>query len=206
MAHTNEWSNIVPAGSDALNTADDQIRRLRLDIQERMDEVVDDWTADPVVPLKLDVSRISGTPDCARVHTNANPTASTTIALIIDFELEGFDPGNFHSNSVNPSRLKVVTAGYYLIHGQIEVAAPDTNASAGEIRILKNGSTIAINIVDHDSSLGAAALGYSVQTLDLAAVDDYYQVSFTQASGSTWTVQSGIDQSFFEIFRLAGTT
>ncbi|KKN23046.1 hypothetical protein LCGC14_0908890 [marine sediment metagenome] len=48
MAHTNAWSNVVPAGSDPLNTADDQIRRLRLDIQERMDEVVDDWTADPV--------------------------------------------------------------------------------------------------------------------------------------------------------------
>ncbi len=57
MAHTNVWSNVIPAGSDALNTADDQIRQLRLDIQERMDEVVDDWTADPVVP-SIDVGDI----------------------------------------------------------------------------------------------------------------------------------------------------
>ena len=51
MAHSNVWSNIIPAGSDALNTADDQLRQLRLDIQERGDEIVVDWTADPVVPL-----------------------------------------------------------------------------------------------------------------------------------------------------------
>ena len=205
MAHTNVWSNIIPAGSDALSTADDQLRQLRLDIQERMDEVVEDWTADPVVPLS-DVSSITGTPDCARVYTNANPTPLTGVALVVDFELEGFDPGGFHDNVTNPSRLTIVTAGYYVIHAQIEVAAPDANASTGEMRILKNGSPIAVNIVDHDSSLGAAALGFPVQTLDLAAATDYYQVEFTQASGSTWTVQSGSDQSFFEIFRLAGTT
>jgi len=51
MAHSNAWSNVIPAGGDAANTADDAIRQLRLDIQERMDEVVDDWTADPVVPF-----------------------------------------------------------------------------------------------------------------------------------------------------------
>lgn len=55
MAYTNTWSNIIPAGSAAANTVDDQIRQLRLDIQERMDDIVIDWTADPVV---LDVGVI----------------------------------------------------------------------------------------------------------------------------------------------------
>lgn len=49
MAYTNSWSNTVPAGSAAANTIDDAIKQLRLDIQERMDALVDDWTADPVV-------------------------------------------------------------------------------------------------------------------------------------------------------------
>lgn len=49
MAFTNAWSTVIPAGSAAANTADDQIRQLRLDIQERMNEVVGDWTLDPVI-------------------------------------------------------------------------------------------------------------------------------------------------------------
>jgi hypothetical protein len=51
MAFTNPWSNIIPAGSDPANTADDEIRQLRLDIDERMDTIVGDWSADPIVNL-----------------------------------------------------------------------------------------------------------------------------------------------------------
>lgn len=51
MAFTNPWSNIIPAGSDPANTADDEIRQLRLDIDERMDTIVADWSADPIVNL-----------------------------------------------------------------------------------------------------------------------------------------------------------
>lgn len=51
MPYTNPWSDIIPAGTDPANTIDDQIRQLRLDIHDRMDHVVADWTDDPVVPL-----------------------------------------------------------------------------------------------------------------------------------------------------------
>lgn len=51
MAFTNPWSNIIPAGSDPANTADDEIRQLRFDIDERMDTIVPDWSADPIVVL-----------------------------------------------------------------------------------------------------------------------------------------------------------
>lgn len=51
MAFTNPWSNIIPAGSDPANTADDELRQLRLDINERMDELVEDWAADPLFVL-----------------------------------------------------------------------------------------------------------------------------------------------------------
>jgi hypothetical protein len=51
MAFTNPWSNIIPAGSDPANTADDEIRQLRLDIDERMDQIVPDWSADPLFVL-----------------------------------------------------------------------------------------------------------------------------------------------------------
>jgi len=51
MAFSNVWSNVIPAGSDPANTADDEIRQLRLDIDERMDTVVGDWSADPLFVL-----------------------------------------------------------------------------------------------------------------------------------------------------------
>lgn len=44
------WDDTVPAGSQPANTIDDHIRRLRVEIHERMDSAfVDDWTADPLV-------------------------------------------------------------------------------------------------------------------------------------------------------------
>src|SRR3970040_1270642 len=47
--YTNPWSYTDPPGSQNANTIDDEFRQLRLDIHERMDDIVDDWTDDPVV-------------------------------------------------------------------------------------------------------------------------------------------------------------
>ncbi len=202
MAYTNAWSNIVPAGSDALNTADDQIRRLRLDVQERMDDVVADWTADPVVPGS-DVGDLTGTPDCAKVYANANPTVLTGVAKTIPFVAESFDPGGFHSNSVNPTRLTITTAAYYYINAQIEMASPGVGAEEGAIEIKKNGVAVATCFTYHPG--GVQVIGFQVSTIDLAAATDYYEVVLEQASGNTWTVQTDVDESYFEIFRLPGT-
>lgn len=51
MAYTNVWNTTNPVGSDPASNADDDIRKLRLDIQERMDTVLGtgNWTVDPVV-------------------------------------------------------------------------------------------------------------------------------------------------------------
>lgn len=51
MPYTNPWSNIIPSGGAQASTIDDQIRQLRLDIQERMDTILDTggkWTDDPI--------------------------------------------------------------------------------------------------------------------------------------------------------------
>jgi len=49
MAYTNPWSDTDPPGSQNANTIDDELRQLRLDIHERMNDIVDDWEDDPVV-------------------------------------------------------------------------------------------------------------------------------------------------------------
>lgn len=65
MPYTNPWSNITPAGGDLAGQPGAQrvsaaIRRLKLDIQERMSSIVVDWFADPVTFLPL-VSALAAT-------------------------------------------------------------------------------------------------------------------------------------------------
>lgn len=51
MPHTNSWSDNTPLGSDAADTMDNNMRRLRLDVAERMNDILgaDNWrTQDPI--------------------------------------------------------------------------------------------------------------------------------------------------------------
>lgn len=51
MAYTNAWNESLPSGTAPGSRAlvDDYLRQMKLDIRERMNEIVVDWTADPVV-------------------------------------------------------------------------------------------------------------------------------------------------------------
>lgn len=51
MPYSDAWLNTSPPGSTAANLIDDEFRKLRLQIDERMASLVVDWKADPVVPL-----------------------------------------------------------------------------------------------------------------------------------------------------------
>jgi hypothetical protein len=50
MAYTNVWTIVSPTGSTPAKQIDEEFRKFRLDVQERMNSIVTDWTADPVVP------------------------------------------------------------------------------------------------------------------------------------------------------------
>lgn len=49
MAHTRAWVVTSPAGTVQAKQIDDEIRKLRVDIDERMADIAVDFTADPVV-------------------------------------------------------------------------------------------------------------------------------------------------------------
>lgn len=51
MPYGHVWNDTDPPGTELAKNIDDQIRLLRSEIHERMDDVVVDWTADPVVPI-----------------------------------------------------------------------------------------------------------------------------------------------------------
>ncbi len=74
MAYTNSgWPTNIPAGTDALNTADNQLRRMRLDLLERLNDIISDITADPV---------ISNTGIVKIYHWTAGIPADETFALL----------------------------------------------------------------------------------------------------------------------------
>lgn len=48
MPYTNIWNSNSPLGSQAANTADDELRKFRLDMEERLeDKIITDITVDP---------------------------------------------------------------------------------------------------------------------------------------------------------------
>ncbi len=204
MAYTNAgFPTNIPAGGDNLNTADDQIRRLRLDLKERFNDIVDDITTDPVVPKQLDVDRVIGTPDLAVVYTGAAFAIPTGTVTTIDFVQETLDTGGFHDNAVNPSRLTITTAGYYRIHANLEIDFPGS-AALCHIRIRKNGADLALGNI---SILGSDVIEtITISYLDLAAATDYYEIVIQNpGSGSTWNTLDEADEAYFMIERLAGT-
>ena len=207
MAHTNAgWPVNIPAGSDALNTADDQLRRLRLDLKERFNDFVDDITADPVVRKTLDVGRIVGTPQIAHVYEGAGATvASGGGGSTVAFTAETLDTGTFHDNSTNNSRLTITDAGYYRLFCSLEMVAGATTDVIATLKLRKNGtSTVAQMSELHPGN--STDQNYQIGTIVLAAATDYYEVLFTQISGDNWTIRATTEQSYFEIERLIGTT
>lgn len=62
MAYSRAWSNVTPSGSALANTVDDEIRNLRVDIQERLDTILGagKWATDPIADLTSKVLYIPG--------------------------------------------------------------------------------------------------------------------------------------------------
>ena len=206
MAHTNAgWPVNIPAGSDALNTADDQLRRLRLDLKERFNDFVDDITADPVVRKVLDVGRIAGTPIVAHVYEGAGASISTGVNTTIAWTAETLDTGSFHDNSTNNSRLTITDAGYYRLYCAVQFVAGAVTDVVAIMEIRKNGS-LTVAAVDHHHTGNSTDQTFQIGTIVLAAATDYYEVRILQASGNSWTMRAPTEQSYFEIEKLIGTT
>ena len=203
MALTNSgWPTNIPVSSDPLNTTDDQLRRLRLDLLERFNDIVDDWTTDPVVLSDIDVGIVIGTPDLAVVYTGAAFAIPTGATTVIDFIQETLDTGSFHNNSVNPSRLTVATAAYYRITASLQITS-SSGAAIAAMNLTKNGAAIASTNLYFDGTVLTNTM--FVTYIDLAAADDYYEVNVVQSSGDAWATLTAAPQAYFMIERLVGT-
>lgn len=85
MAYSNAWDETTPLGTAAASSIDNIMRQDKVNLRERMNSIVVDWTADPIVP-KTSVGRVlllgpeTLIPASSSV-SYAMPTDSTALAL-----------------------------------------------------------------------------------------------------------------------------
>lgn len=103
MAYTQAWSNLIPLGSAAASTADDEIRNLRRDTQERMDTILGagKWATDPVAaPLtgvkifshysdgKLQDATALGAPSYQTKYVTGTATGNGSTKYVLPIKLQ----------------------------------------------------------------------------------------------------------------------
>lgn len=121
----------------------------------------------------------------------------------VSWTQEEFDDNNFHSTSVNPSRITVTQNGRY----NVATAACFNTAAAGSyiIDVYKNGASLGHSTW---ASFGTGSGGISTQCVRLnfdttLLANDYLEVKVYQSSGST--VNLMVLGSFFEVKWMYGT-
>jgi hypothetical protein len=123
----------------------------------------------------------------ARVYNSVNISLVTSgAAQALTFDSERYDDANFHSTSVNTSRLTIPATGRYQIGANVRFA---NNVTGWRQLLLQvNGVTLIGDIV-----VGANA-GGAVTSLVLPGVDwaftagDYIEILATQTSGGALNV------------------
>lgn len=97
MVYSQAWSNAIPLGTDAAKTADNQLRDLRRDIEERMATICTGWSTgaptDPIVmkpaPGVLNVGDIDIKSTTGNVRFYTNNVLSAQSLIGGDFAIQG---------------------------------------------------------------------------------------------------------------------
>lgn len=153
MAYTNAWSVTVPAGSELASTIDDHLRRLRLDIQERMNDIVTDWTADPVVLSAIAMPVVQK----SAYYAIAGPVVSSylDVAKVLALEITGdTDVNGLITVDLDAINTPYESANYYQIANFMGVSvAHNSFETSREVKVwqIDNiANTITLMVQDFD--------------------------------------------------------
>lgn len=179
MAYTRSWSDTTPPGSQAANTIDDEIRNLRVDVHERMTDLVPDWTAAAILRFS-----------CRAFSTTGGQVIPTATVTSVTLDSESYDNGALHDNAVNNSRITIPTGGnkgVWLFTGQVSWAG---NAVGVRIVSLKKNNTT--TIVQNNFQLPPNASPFTQELpptlVSAPAVGDYFEMQATQTSGGNLNI------------------
>src|SRR6266576_1312768 len=117
MAYARVWTKANPPGGQAANTADDEIRNLREDIEQRMATLVGGWTtgftSDPITVNPEILGNVAG--KSQTIHHGAFRPGNTCFAVnITDLYLESNDGVSMdvHAPLLVPAGCTLVTVSF----------------------------------------------------------------------------------------------
>lgn len=181
------WDETSPAGSDLISEGDDEIRQLKTDIRERMDnEHV--WTATGDNTEGTHRIRFRG----VSLRNSANQSIPTGTTTPITWNTEDFDTEGMHSTVSNTERI-TIPSGVDKVRASVTISF-DANANGYRTIQLSHydDSTGYSGIGTTQIQLPATAYDMTIQiTTNVVAVDsgDYFYVTVYQNSGSSLNVQ-----------------
>jgi hypothetical protein len=183
MAYTRAWSDSNIPGSTQANQIDEEFRASKVDIHERMNELVVDWTADPVVPLAALkgalLNKILVIP-----HTSFWATTQTGLVLTTQYISVQFVTGPLLAGFTLPVNvtlkqldilcdLRAAVPVDYTIYKTAYTNPPD-------LSILDSGQIITVGLQVFQSGV--------ISPTEIVSGNEIYYISFDQ--GGTGAVES----------------
>jgi hypothetical protein len=129
----------------------------------------------------------------AYAGTGVAVASSTTTAVLVTFDSEGWDTDSMHSTSANTSRITINTSGQYLVSFYARFPSNANGYRQLNLRLNSAGSpgggstwsTITIPAANGDAT-------FVTRTLELTCTaGDHYELFALQNSASTLTLQTG---------------
>lgn len=141
----------------------------------------------------------------ALVTRSAVQAFVNNVTTLFTFDAETYDVGGYHDNAVNPSRLTVPAAGWYLVHVRSSWAANGVGWRYLEIRknadgVVGAGTLIAVSQIA-PSGAGDVTLNETGAVVQCNSGDRFEAFGF-QNSGGNLNVNSAALTSGFRITRL----
>lgn len=128
----------------------------------------------------------------ARVYNDANVVVTGSAIIALPFNSERWDTNNFHSTSIQTTRLTIPIAGKYWISGHVEFAGNAVGVRQAIIYV--NGVTTPI-AVSRVTPANTGASHISVSTEYIFNVGDFVQLAVFQDSGGNLNVNSAANYS-----------
>lgn len=126
----------------------------------------------------------AGTIPAVRLRHSANQSLSSGSTVSLSFDTEDFDNDTMHSTVTNTSRITCVTAGKYMVRGQVTFA---NNATGRRIlSLVKNGVSTEGRTIENPTN--GSNHSQEVAALFDLVPGDYVQLQAQQTSGSTINV------------------
>jgi hypothetical protein len=141
-----------------------------------------------LIGFGLSIRRVGRSPEAsgASVYRTQDSTATDfTSGVVVTFDAEICDIGGWHDTSTDPSRITIPPGVSYIqLIGQIQ-AANHTANELTRIRILKDGSVLALEVVVDDTLTGQPYQQIASYPIPVTA-GNYFEMRYT-VSGDTST-------------------